>query len=306
MAFQSRPALDSEQIAAPAQANPSQLASLACAGREAEERLMEKIDNAERLLDSVVLSGGPEASLGIASPQLTVVIPAYNELATLSEIVERVCRLPISKQVIVVDDGSLDGTQQLIRDLADRLPIEPIFHSINQGKGAAIQTGFAAARGEIVIVQDADLEYEPEQIMQVIAPIQAGQAEVVYGSRYLASDNHHDSWIHRLGNRFLTGLSNLASGQKLTTWRLATKRFAENCYNRFISSNVGLVSNPKSLPSLLGEVSRSRKFRSDTSPARGMKGKRSVCGTYSMPFGALFATGSAEYQRSNSCLVFLP
>jgi glycosyltransferase involved in cell wall biosynthesis len=225
MAFQSRPALDSEQIAAPAQANPSQLASLACAGREAEERLMEKIDNAERLLDSVVLSGGPEASLGIASPQLTVVIPAYNELATLSEIVERVCRLPISKQVIVVDDGSLDGTQQLIRDLADRLPIEPIFHSINQGKGAAIQTGFAAARGEIVIVQDADLEYEPEQIMQVIAPIQAGQAEVVYGSRYLASDNHHDSWIHRLGNRFLTGLSNLASGQKLTDM--------ETCYKAF-------------------------------------------------------------------------
>ncbi|MCU0717932.1 MAG: glycosyltransferase family 2 protein [Pirellula sp.] len=225
MAFQSRPALDSEQIAAPAQANPSQLASLACAGREAEERLMEKIDNAERLLDSVVLSVGPEASLGIASPQLTVVIPAYNELATLSEIVERVCRLPISKQVIVVDDGSLDGTQQLIRDLADRLPIEPIFHSINQGKGAAIQTGFAAARGEIVIVQDADLEYEPEQIMQVIAPIQAGQAEVVYGSRYLASDNHHDSWIHRLGNRFLTGLSNLASGQKLTDM--------ETCYKAF-------------------------------------------------------------------------
>jgi glycosyltransferase involved in cell wall biosynthesis len=186
---------------------------------------MEKIDNAERLLDSVVLSVGPEASLGIASPQLTVVIPAYNELATLSEIVERVCRLPISKQVIVVDDGSLDGTQQLIRDLADRLPIEPIFHSINQGKGAAIQTGFAAARGEIVIVQDADLEYEPEQIMQVIAPIQAGQAEVVYGSRYLASDNHHDSWIHRLGNRFLTGLSNLASGQKLTDM--------ETCYKAF-------------------------------------------------------------------------
>lgn len=225
MAFQSRPALDSEQIAATAQANPSQLASLACAGREAEERLMEKIDNAERLLDSVVLSVGPEASLGIASPQLTVVIPAYNELATLSEIVERVCRLPISKQVIVVDDGSLDGTQQLIRDLADRFPIEPIFHSINQGKGAAIQTGFAAARGEIVIVQDADLEYEPEQIMQVIAPIHAGEAEVVYGSRYLASDNHHDSWIHRLGNRFLTGLSNLASGQKLTDM--------ETCYKAF-------------------------------------------------------------------------
>lgn len=225
MAFQSRPALDSEQIAAPSQANPSQLASLACAGREAEERLMEKIDNAERLLNSVVLSGGPDASVGIALPQLTVVIPAYNELATLSEIVERVCRLPISKQVIVVDDGSLDGTQQLIRDLADRFPIEPIFHSINQGKGAAIQTGFAAARGEIVIVQDADLEYEPEQIMQVIAPIQAGEAEVVYGSRYLASDNHHDSWIHRLGNRFLTGLSNLASGQKLTDM--------ETCYKAF-------------------------------------------------------------------------
>lgn len=225
MAFQSRPALDFEQLAAPMHASPSRLAPSDLNVNDAENRLMEKIDNAERLLDSVDLSSSPAEAVSVASPQLTVVIPAYNELATLSEIVERVCRLPVTKQVIVVDDGSLDGTQQLIRDLADRFPIEPIFHSINQGKGAAIQTGFAAARGEIVIVQDADLEYEPEQILQVIAPIEAGQAEVVYGSRYLESSGHHDSWIHRLGNRVLTGLSNLASGQKLTDM--------ETCYKAF-------------------------------------------------------------------------
>lgn len=225
MSFQSRPALDSEQLAAPTQASPSRLATNDLSGRDAENRLMEEIDHAERLLDFVNVSGRTLEDTSIGSPQLTVVIPAYNELSTLSEIVERVCRLPVTKQVIVVDDGSQDGTQQLIRDLAERFPIEPIFHSINQGKGAAIQTGFAAARGEIVIVQDADLEYEPEQILQVIAPIQAGEAEVVYGSRYLASDNHHDSWIHRLGNRFLTGLSNLASGQKLTDM--------ETCYKAF-------------------------------------------------------------------------
>lgn len=226
MAFQSRPALDSKQRATtPAQSSPSRLAASDLAGRSAENRLMEKIEGAERLLNSVALPQGPTETISVESPELTVVIPAYNELATLSEIVERVCRLPVAKQVIVVDDGSQDGTEQLIRVLADRFPIEPIFHSINQGKGAAIQTGFAAARGAIVIVQDADLEYEPEQILQVIAPIQAGDAEVVYGSRYLAQDHHHDSWIHRLGNRLLTGLSNLASGQKLTDM--------ETCYKAF-------------------------------------------------------------------------
>lgn len=225
MALPSGPALDSESNADALRAPRSQSSTLFRSAGKSEDRLLQNIENAEILLSEAARPQPSSAPMCVETPQLTVVIPAFNELATLSEIVERVCRLPITKQVIVVDDGSLDGTQQLIRDLADRFPIEPIFHSINQGKGAAIQTGFAAARGEIVIVQDADLEYEPEQILQVIAPIQSGEATVVYGSRYLAPDNHLDSWIHRLGNGILTRLSNLASGQKLTDM--------ETCYKAF-------------------------------------------------------------------------
>lgn len=225
MPRQSGPALDSESNADTLRIKPSQAQSGSRALGESEDRLLRQIESTELLLSEAAESNASGPTSSVDTPQLTVVIPAFNELATLSEIVERVCRLPITKQVIVVDDGSLDGTQQLIRDLADRFPIEPIFHSINQGKGAAIQTGFAAARGEIVIVQDADLEYEPEQIMQVIAPIQNGDATVVYGSRYLSPESHHDSWIHRLGNRVLTGLSNIASGQNLTDM--------ETCYKAF-------------------------------------------------------------------------
>ncbi len=158
-------------------------------------------------------------------PELTVIVPAYNEIGTLEEVIQAVYKLPVTKQIIVVDDGSTDGTRELIGKLAETYQIEPVFHEVNSGKGAAIQTGFAKAVGDIVIVQDADLEYTPEDILKVIAPIQSGIFSVVYGSRYLDGTRRSDSWHHKFGNQVLTWFSNLASGHRLTDM--------ETCYKAF-------------------------------------------------------------------------
>lgn len=156
---------------------------------------------------------------------LSVIVPVYNEVRTLREVVESVLNLQVSKQVIVVDDGSTDGTREIIESLRKEHGITVVLHERNQGKGAAIQTGIEIAIGEIVIVQDADLEYNPEDILSVIQPILDGEAEVVFGSRYLGNAHQDQSAFHRFGNAVLTGLSNLMTQQKLTDM--------ETCYKAF-------------------------------------------------------------------------
>jgi glycosyltransferase involved in cell wall biosynthesis len=159
-------------------------------------------------------------------PLLSVVIPCYNEVATIASLIERVRRAPVpSKQIIVVDDGSSDGTRDLLAGLqADDLTI--LFHPHNQGKGAALATGFAAALGEITIVQDADLEYDPEDFPLVIGPIQQGRADVVFGSRFQGGAPHRVVYFwHRLGNGFLTLLSNMFTDLNLSDM--------ETCYKAF-------------------------------------------------------------------------
>ncbi|MFZ9566777.1 MAG: glycosyltransferase family 2 protein [Vulcanococcus sp.] len=159
-------------------------------------------------------------------PLLSVVIPCFNEAATILDLIERVRRAPVSsKQIIVVDDGSSDGTRELLADLrADDLTI--LMHQRNQGKGAALATGFAAARGEICIVQDADLEYDPAEYPRVIGPIVEGKADVVFGSRFQGAAPHRVVYFwHRVGNGFLTLLSNMLSDLNLTDM--------ETCYKAF-------------------------------------------------------------------------
>lgn len=160
-------------------------------------------------------------------PLLSVVIPVYNEVATIALVIDAVSRLPLDLEMIVVDDGSSDGTGSLLEELATRRDnLSVVLHGDNRGKGAALASGFARARGEVVIVQDADLEYDPTDIPAVVAPILAGTTSVVYGSRYLDASLHHDhSRLHRWGNAALTGLSNLFSGQQLTDM--------ETCYKAF-------------------------------------------------------------------------
>jgi glycosyltransferase involved in cell wall biosynthesis len=150
------------------------------------------------------------------SPSVSVVIPVFNERETVAIVIERVAALGIEKQIILVDDGSTDGTREILSSYVGRRGFEVILHPRNQGKGAALQSGFQRAVGEIIIVQDADLEYDPNDILSVVAPILEGRCDVVYGSRYLANHTQDPSFIHRLGNWLLTQFSNWMTSNRLT------------------------------------------------------------------------------------------
>ncbi|EJP15318.1 MULTISPECIES: glycosyltransferase family 2 protein [Leptospira] len=160
--------------------------------------------------------------------KVSIVIPCYNEKNTIRNILETVKKVPIkNKEIILVDDCSKDGTRDLLQTPAfKKLANQIIFHEINQGKGAALRTGFKAATGDIVIVQDADLEYDPFEIPEVIDPIYKGKADVVFGSRFLGGRPHRVVYYwHRLGNMVLTTLSNMFTNINLTDM--------ETCYKAF-------------------------------------------------------------------------
>ena len=153
----------------------------------------------------------------IGSLKVSVVVPAYNELHTAERLLNRVAAVPIEKEVIVVDDGSKDGTRELLAKLRDRGLIDHLFfHEVNQGKGAALRTGFRAATGDVVVVQDADLEYDPAQIPELLGPIVQGKADAVYGSRFLGGPHRVLFFWHMMGNKFLTLLSNMFTDLNLT------------------------------------------------------------------------------------------
>jgi glycosyltransferase involved in cell wall biosynthesis len=135
---------------------------------------------------------------------LSVIIPVYNEKHTINEIVERVIRVPCAKQVIVVDDGSTDGTRDVLAQLQGKYPdmMSCLFHPCNRGKGAAIQTGLSEALGEVIVIQDADLEYHPEDYPAALRLIEHGWADAVYGSRFLGPHRVFLFW-HYLANKFL-------------------------------------------------------------------------------------------------------
>ena len=151
----------------------------------------------------------------LADPLVSVVMPAYNERDTIEEIVRRVLAVPLRIELIVVDDGSTDGTRDVLQTLARELPLELVLQPQNRGKGAAVRTGFAHATGAIVVVQDADLEYSPEEYPALIELICDGRADVVYGSRFLG---RHRVFLftHYLGNRMLTVLTNVIYNTMLT------------------------------------------------------------------------------------------
>lgn len=149
-------------------------------------------------------------------PTLTIVIPVFNESGTVASVIEKVAALDINKQIVLVDDGSTDGTREILSEYIGRDGFDVIMHFGNRGKGAALKSGFQRAMGEIVIVQDADLEYEPQDILKVVAPILDGRTDVVYGSRYLENSEQDQSLVHRFGNWLLTQFSNCMTAQRLT------------------------------------------------------------------------------------------
>jgi glycosyltransferase involved in cell wall biosynthesis len=123
-------------------------------------------------------------------PTLSVVIPVYNEKATIEDLLRRIMAVDIDKEIIIVDDCSTDGTRELLRELEDDPQLGIRYHEVNQGKGAALRTGFQAVTGDICIVQDADLEYDPAEYPKLLAPILNGNVDVVYGSRFAGSESH--------------------------------------------------------------------------------------------------------------------
>jgi glycosyltransferase involved in cell wall biosynthesis len=158
--------------------------------------------------------------------KLSVVIPVYNETKTIREIVERVLAVPIPKEILIVDDGSTDGTREILRELDGKDGIRVFLQSVNQGKGAAVSVGFRNATGDVVVVQDADLEYDPNELTKLLAPIADGHADVVYGSRFLGGSARRVLYFwHTVGNRMLTLASNMFTNLNLTDM--------ETCYKMF-------------------------------------------------------------------------
>jgi glycosyltransferase involved in cell wall biosynthesis len=176
--------------------------------------------------------------------RVSIVVPAYNEQETVEELLRRVAAAPLpddlEREILVVDDGSTDGTREVLRALAARgeLPVRLLEQPENRGKGAALRRGFAEATGEIIIIQDADLEYDPREYPQLLEPILAGDADAVFGSRFLGGPHRVLLYWHYVGNRFLTTLSNMFSNLNLTDM--------ETCYKVFrreLLEGVSLRSN---------------------------------------------------------------
>lgn len=160
-------------------------------------------------------------------PLLSIVVPAYNEEATLHEIVTRLLAVPVAGEIVIVDDCSSDGTREVADRMAAEQPrIKVVHHEVNRGKTEALKTGFALTTGQIVIVQDADLEYDPAEIGEVIAPIVEGHADVVYGSRFLVRKASRVLYFyHYIANKGLTFVSNLCTNVNMTD--------VETCYKAF-------------------------------------------------------------------------
>jgi glycosyltransferase involved in cell wall biosynthesis len=203
---------------------------------------------------------------------LSVVIPVYNEAKTINEILRRVRAVPIRKQIIVVDDDSKDGTRQTLRELAEHEPdLTVVFHEMNQGKGAALRTGFKHATGQVVIVQDADLEYEPEQYPQLLQPIVEGLADVVFGSRFIGETHRVLYFWHSVANKGLTLLSNMFTNLNLTDMEVCYKLF-----RREVIQGITLKSDRFGFePEVTAKVARFK--------LRGENGDLRPCRIYEIP-----------------------
>jgi glycosyltransferase involved in cell wall biosynthesis len=204
---------------------------------------------------------------------LSVVIPVYNERNTIHEILRQVRAVPINKQIILVDDCSKDGTRAILEQMQkDESDLTIVFHDVNQGKGAALRTGFQHATGQIVIVQDADLEYDPCQYPQLIQPILEGKADVVYGSRFIGETHRVLHFWHSLANKFLTLLSNMFTRLNLTDMEVCYKVF-----RREVILGIRLKSNRFGFePEVTAKVARFQMPPLEGRPAR-------KCRVYEMP-----------------------
>ncbi len=190
---------------------------------------------------------------------ISIVIPCFNEVATIEQLMDAVLESPIAnKEVIVVDDASTDGTRDLLEKKIEPRVARVIYHERNRGKGAALRTGFAAATGDVVLIQDADLEYDPRDYEKLLAPFFEDKADVVFGSRFSGGQSHRVVFFwHSIGNRFLTLLSNMMTDLNLTDM--------EVCYKVFRAEVLSGIEIQESRfgfePEITAKVARSKRWR---------------------------------------------
>jgi len=193
----------------------------------------------------------------MAKKILSVVMPAYNEKATIRSIIDKVLKLDIVKELVIVDDASTDGTREFLRDLKDER-VRVFYHDVNQGKGASLRDGFRHVTGEVVVIQDADLEYDPNEFLEMIKPIEEGVADVVYGSRLSGGKPQrvHLFW-HKMGNGILTFLTNILYNSTLTDM--------ETCYKmmkRSALDGISIRSNDFSVePELTAKILKNKDLK---------------------------------------------
>ena len=170
--------------------------------------------------------------------QISVIIPTFNESKTIHEIIRRVEAEKVSDEILVIDDGSTDGTRQALEDINGKGSLRLIIHERNQGKGAAIRTGIQQARGDVIIIQDADLEYNPKDYPALLKPIEDGIADVVFGSRFLGGPRRPVMFWHMVANRLLTLITNLLYNTILTDMETGYKVF-----RREVAQDLHLLAN---------------------------------------------------------------
>ena len=192
--------------------------------------------------------------------KVSIVVPAYNERPTEAEVLRRVAAAPLpaglEREIVVVDDGSTDGTRDVLRELvaSGELPLRVFEQPQNRGKGAALRRGFAEATGDVILIQDADLEYDPRDYPRLLEPILAGDADAVFGSRFLGGPHRVLLFWHSLGNRFLTMVSNMLSNLNLTDMETCYKVF-----RRSLLDGMTLRSNRFGIePELTARLARRR------------------------------------------------
>ena len=157
--------------------------------------------------------------------KISVIIPAYNEIHTIEEILKRVQAVGVADEILIVDDGSTDGTRRVLKEYDSQGPVKVISHAENQGKGAAVRTGIQHASGDLIIIQDADLEYDPRDYQLLLQPLREGIADVVYGSRFLGAPRRPAMFWHMVANKMLTFMTNILYNNILTDMETGYKVF---------------------------------------------------------------------------------